>query len=63
MSWTDEYADYVDYSWRPLWQPLQAHGWTWLPTAGGAPEGYSLLDQDGELQGSGSGTSPRSGRR
>ena len=55
MAADDVIADYDDY-WRhspedDLWRPQQAHGWTWLQTALGAPECYSLLDGDGELWG------------
>ena len=55
MADDDVIADHDDY-WRhspedDLWRPQQAHGWTWLQTALGAPECYSLLDGDGELLG------------
>ena len=55
MAAADVIAD-DDYYWRhspedDLWQPRQAHGRTWLQTALGAPECYSLLDGDGELWG------------
>ena len=42
--------DYWGYD-SGLWQPWQAHGWTWIRTSECAPEGYSLLDADGELWG------------
>ena len=55
MADDDVIADHDDY-WRhspedDLWRPQQAHGWTWLQTAPGAPECYGLLDGDGELWG------------
>ena len=43
-------ADYWE-SESGLWKARQAHGWTWIRTSEFAPEGYSLLDADGELWG------------
>ena len=48
----DVFGDELYYGYDDgLWEPWDAHGWTWIRTAGGAPDGYSLLDADGQLWG------------
>ena len=47
----------TDYMWDEfrersyLFEPVEQHGWTWVPTMEAAPETWSLLDADGELMG------------